>query len=148
MMAFSIYTVSSPNALLASRRALLNAAAKSPALSTRRMPLPPPPAEALMSTGKPMRWAASWARVASGKPWPLGPLSPGTTGTPAAIIDPRARVLSPIIRMALAGGPMNVIPAASQASANTGFSDRNPYPGCTASASDSRHAARMRSTTR
>jgi hypothetical protein len=31
-------------------------------------------------------------------------------------------------------GPMNTSPASSQARANEAFSDRNPYPGCTASA--------------
>ena len=55
-----------------------------------------------------------------------GPLSPGTTGTPAAIIFSRARVLSPMASMASAGGPMKMTPAASQARANSAFSERKP----------------------
>ena len=51
---------------------------------------------------------------------------PGTIGTPAAAIRSRAAVFRPIARIALAGGPMNVTPAASQASGSAGFSDRKP----------------------
>ena len=43
-----------------------------------------------------------------------------------------AVILSPIVRMAATGGPMNTMPAASAAAAKSGFSARNPYPGCTA----------------
>ena len=49
-----IYTLAprdQPNAVRASPRALSSASAKSPGCSTRRMPLPPPPATALISTG-------------------------------------------------------------------------------------------------
>ena len=59
---------------------------------------------------------------------------PGTIGTPASAISSRARVFEPIASIALAGGPMNVIPASSEACANLAFSARNPYPGWTASA--------------
>ena len=48
---FSIMTRSSPKAALDSRWAEARAAANSPALSTFFMPLPPPPALALMRTG-------------------------------------------------------------------------------------------------
>jgi hypothetical protein len=48
---FSISTASSPKLFLASRWQLARAARKSSALSTARMPLPPPPALALISTG-------------------------------------------------------------------------------------------------
>jgi hypothetical protein len=51
---------------------------------------------------------------------------PGTTGTPHATATSRAAVLLPIRRMAVADGPMNVSPADSHASANSGFSARNP----------------------
>jgi len=34
--------------------------------------------------------------------------------------------------MADAGGPMNIIPSLEQSSANSTFSERNPYPGCIA----------------
>ena len=46
--------MASPNADAASRRAPSNATASSAGCSTSRMPLPPPPAEALTSSGKPM----------------------------------------------------------------------------------------------
>src|SRR5207244_8190566 len=48
------------------------------------------------------------------------------------ILRRRASVLSPMARMAAAGGPMNSSDAAATASANGARSDRNPYPGCTA----------------
>jgi hypothetical protein len=48
---FSISTASSPKLLIASRWHEASAAAKSSDRSTARMPLPPPPALALMSTG-------------------------------------------------------------------------------------------------
>ncbi len=48
---FSISTASLPKLLIASRWQLASAAAKSALFSTMRMPLPPPPALALMSTG-------------------------------------------------------------------------------------------------
>ena len=54
------------------------------------------------------------ARVATGS------VVPGTIGTPAACISSRALVLEPIASIALAGGPMNTIPASSQACANGG----------------------------
>ncbi len=43
---------------------------------------------------------------------------------------------------------MKAMPAASQASAKSAFSDRNPYPGWTASAPVRFAASRMRSATR
>jgi hypothetical protein len=66
----STRTWSSPNALFASRLHDASAAAKSSPRSTRRMPLPPPPALALISTGKPI-FAASRASSASScaSPW-------------------------------------------------------------------------------
>src|SRR5450759_1555127 len=48
---FSISTRSSPKAAIASRMAAASAASKSAWRSTRRMPLPPPPATALINTG-------------------------------------------------------------------------------------------------
>ncbi len=73
---------------------------------------------------------------------------PGTMGTPAAAIRRRASVLSPMARIAPDGGPMNAMPAWRQASANRQFSDKNPYPGWTASAPVRRAASRMASTLR
>ena len=71
----------------------------------------------------------SSAASAEGKPRPPwdDPLSPGTTGTPARHhLLARARVLSPMASMASAGGPMKMTPAASQARANSAFSERKP----------------------
>ena len=48
---FSISTAPSPKLLMASRWHEASAASKSAGLSTARMPLPPPPALALISTG-------------------------------------------------------------------------------------------------
>jgi len=53
-------------------------------------------------------------------------LSPGTTGAPAAETAARARVLEPMVRIAAAGGPMKVMPAAAHASTNSAFSARKP----------------------
>jgi hypothetical protein len=92
---------------------------------TRRMPLPPPPAAALIITGKPIPRPPPPRVARSGKPLPSGPLSPGTTGAPAADTVFRASVLLPM-RIAWAGGPMKVMPAAAQASAKSSFSDRKP----------------------
>ena len=84
------------------------------------MPLPPPPAEALSITGKPISFAAAIASSV------VLQVAPGTIGTPASAIFARAAVLDPIARMALAGGPMNVMSLRSQASAKSGFSLRKP----------------------
>jgi hypothetical protein len=51
---------------------------------------------------------------------------PGTIGTPACSITARARCFEPIAKIALAGGPTNVMPAAVQRSANSAFSDKKP----------------------
>ena len=50
----------------------------------------------------------------------------GTTGTPAAIATLRADALSPNSRIVFAFGPINFIPASSQASTKLGFSDKRP----------------------
>ena len=55
-----------------------------------------------------------------------GSVVPGTIGTPAFCISSRARVFEPIASIALAGGPMNVIPFSSSAVANAAFSARKP----------------------
>lgn len=63
--------------------------------------------------------------AASSQPLKRG--SPGTTGTPAAAITAFASALSPIERIAAAGGPTNLMPAAAQASEKGAFSERKPY---------------------
>lgn len=51
---------------------------------------------------------------------------PGTTGTPNADTAALAVILSPMVPMALAGGPMKTMPASCRAAANSAFSERNP----------------------
>lgn len=48
------------------------------------------------------------------------------TGTPHSIAICLAESLSPILPSTSLGGPMNVMPAASQARAKSAFSDRKP----------------------
>ncbi len=55
-----------------------------------------------------------------------GSVVPGTIGTPASFITSRALVLEPMASIASAGGPMNTIPASSQARAKAEFSARKP----------------------
>ena len=74
--------------------------------------------------GKPTLSAAAFALAAS-----VTASLPGVTGTPFSTASLRAASLDPSARIAEAGGPMKVMPAAVQASGNAGFSERNPYPG-------------------
>jgi hypothetical protein len=53
--------------------------------------------------------------------------------------------LSPMARIASGGGPTKTSPARAQASAKPAFSERKPYPGCTACAPELFAAATMRS---
>src|SRR4051812_41089456 len=62
-------------------------------------------------------------------------------GTPSEAASFRAEALSPIARIALGGGPIQRMPAASTASAKSAFSARNPKPGWMASAVALRAAA-------
>ena len=66
---------------------------------------------------------------------------PGTVETPASAANFLDVILSPMASMACGFGPMKVMPSASSRRANTGFSDRKPKPGCTASAPDWRTAS-------
>ena len=86
------------------------------------MPRPPPPAEALSSTGYPTRSAA--ARASSTVA--TTPSEPGVTGTPALRISARAADFAPALRMVSPRGPMNTSPSRAQASAKPAFSDRKP----------------------
>ena len=94
------------------------------------MPRPPPPADAFTSSGRPI-CAASTPSACSGT---SRRSAPGTTATPAAVINSRAASFEPIASIADGGGPTHTTPAARHARANAAFSERNPYPGCTASA--------------
>ncbi|KJL33838.1 hypothetical protein RL72_00088 [Microbacterium azadirachtae] len=75
-----------------------------------------------MSSGYPIPGAAA-ASSASVSP---GLAMPGTVGTPRSVTASLAVILSPIVRMASAVGPMKTMPACSQASAKAAFSARNP----------------------
>ena len=92
------------------------------------MPLPPPPAVAFKIIGYPTLCANS---ITSSGVFTI-PV-PGVTGTLFSIIVLRAVALSPILRIALAVGPMNLILYISQISANSALSDKKPYPGWIAS---------------
>ncbi len=48
------------------------------------------------------------------------------TGTPAATAAVRAATLLPSVVITSGVGPTNTMPAAAQARANSGFSDRKP----------------------
>ena len=69
------------------------------------MPRPPPPADALMMTGSPMRSTASSA-CSSVSITPV----PGSVGTPAFSIAARAETLSPIRRITSGRGPIQCRP--------------------------------------
>ena len=106
-------TVPSPNADSASCRAAASSPGSWAGVRAIRMPRPPPPAEALTSTGK------SAAVTESGD-------SSGSTGTPAAAISFLAAIFEPIASIASAAGPTQVSPASVTARANSAFSDRKP----------------------
>ena len=68
-------------------------------VAAMRMPLPPPPADALTSTGKPIslrRRRDALVRLVPG-------VCPGTTGTPARCISARAAIFDPIALIASGG---------------------------------------------
>ena len=90
---------------------------------TTRMPRPPPPAVAFTITGKPQRVRKLRAPSSS---LSTGPSVPGSSGRPAFFIARRARALSPISRITLGSGPMNLMWHASQTSARYADSERNP----------------------
>ena len=69
------------------------------------MPRPPPPAVALISTGKPIALAIF---IASGS-LVTAPSEPGTTGMPSFLAVSLASILSPMMRMCSDVGPMKVI---------------------------------------
>ncbi len=86
------------------------------------MPLPPPPAVALISTGKPISWAIFRACFSSS----IKPSLPGTTGTPASRAMLRAAFLSPSSCMASGVGPMKSMLQLRQTSLKWAFSARKP----------------------
>ena len=87
-----------------------------------RMPRPPPPATALMITGRP----SSFVIFCAFSSLSTGPSLPGRMGTPAFFIARRARALSPSSRITFGAGPMNLMWHASHTSARYALSARNP----------------------
>jgi hypothetical protein len=55
-----------------------------------------------------------------------GPSEPGTHGMPTFFIAALAAILSPMVRIEAAVGPMKTKPEFSTLSAKSAFSDRNP----------------------
>jgi hypothetical protein len=102
---------------------------------------PAPPADGLMSTGKPTS-AAPATSSSSVRP---ARASPGTVGTPRSSTVCFAEILSPMISIASALGPMKTIPASTHARAKAAFSARKPKPGWIASAPVRRAASSTRS---
>ncbi len=118
-----MYTVLSPNAAPASVLVTCTAFKSAASECTTRIPRPPPPAAALIITGKPIRLAmVKIASPSSGK----GPSEPGTVGTPDFFIAAIAATLSPIMRMVSALGPINTKPEFSTCSAKLAFSAKKP----------------------
>ena len=118
----SRYMVLSPNAPTLSRWAMENCSEKSCSSWLMRMPLPPPPDDALIMMGQPISRAI--ASASSG--WCTGSFVPGTTGTPASIMVLRAWLLLPMRSRTSGAGPMNTMSFSRHSFANVEFSDRKP----------------------
>ena len=111
-----------PKAFLASAFTRSKLVPTSSTVSQRRMPRPPPPAAAFRITGKPNSMASFWASSRLFR----GSVVPGVVGTPQATAICLAVSLSPIRSSTWEDGPMNLMPAASQARAKSAFSLRKP----------------------
>ena len=118
----SRYIVLSAKAFTLSRCAMLNMSAKSSSDSDTRMPLPPPPDDALIMMGQPILRACSSASPTSWMPF----FVPGTTGTPASIMVRRAWLLLPMRSMTSGVGPMKAMSLSRHIFANVEFSERKP----------------------
>ncbi len=127
--ACSMNTVGSPKAPSPSRMQVSIASRRSARSSTLRMPRPPPPATALTKRGVSPSSSRSDSAAATSASTSVEGSTEARVGTPAALAAAIARALLPVRVSTSALGPMNVMPAAAQASARAGFSDRNPYPG-------------------
>lgn len=89
--------------------------------STLRMPRPPPPARALMSTGQPMRSASAVA--SSGL---LSKSQPGTMGTPPRQPFDARRPYRPCCRSPRPKDRPNARPYLSQSRTKLAFSEKKP----------------------
>ncbi len=121
-MYFSRYSAGLLNAVRASASAMPKLVRSDLSSHATRMPRPPPPAAALMMTGKPICFASAPASSTLSST----PGLPGTSGSPACFMVWRATALSPILRIMSGVGPMNVKPLEAHTSAKCAFSDRKP----------------------
>ena len=115
-------TAPSPNAAWASLQQRSKASAICSALSTTRIPRPPPPAAALSITGYPRSWASFSASRADS----MGLALPGTTGMSSDSASVRALTLSPNKASVSGDGPINATPSAAHNAAKAAFSDKKP----------------------
>ena len=111
-----------PKAASASAWACCKADFRARSFAATRMPRPPPPAEALISTGKPNCWA-NCSGLGLALDQPFAARHGGHFGLRAIL---RAEFLSPSRAMASGVGPMKVMLQSRQTSAKWEFSDRKP----------------------
>ena len=97
--------MSSPNAAFASLLAELKASERFSMEFATFIPLPPPPAAALIITGKPI-FSASCSALFKDE---IEPLDPGTRGRPAFSAAIFAETLSPIVLICSGDGPIKLI---------------------------------------
>ena len=107
---------------MASETANCICSSKSSAFSTIRIPLPPPPAAALIKIGKPTSMALFFASLTS----EIASSVPGTIGIWYFKAAAFADNLLPIISIASGDGPIKIKPAALTLLANSAFSDKKP----------------------
>ena len=107
-IALEVHPVGNQKPLWATRRASAIAVGRSSRRSTRDMPLPPPPADALTRRGAPISAPLRWSDSSS----PADSSVPGTTGNPALFMRRRAAILSPISSMDSGDGPIRRVPPA------------------------------------
>ena len=114
-----------PKAAEASCLALFQLFENSDLFQTALIPLPPPPAEALIITGNPILLEILIASSSDS----IAPPDPGMVGTFALFIVDTAVALSPIFSIISGEGPINFILCSEHIFENLAFSERNPYPG-------------------
>ena len=129
-MSSSIYSSAFPNAFLASDWQREYASFKSLRSVTTRVPLPPPPASALIITAA---LFPNDLKKSSHSFSVLDLFVPSTTGTPALVAACLAFALSPNNSSKFSFGPINVMLWLKHSDASLLFSARKPYPGWSAS---------------
>ena len=109
-MSFSMYIPPFPKAASASLTAPLKFFSRSSSFQIARIPLPPPPAVALIITGYPIFSATFLASFRSFRI----PSDPGMVGPPAFLMVALAEALSPILSIWSPVAPMNLISCSAQ----------------------------------